>query len=605
MASGTILGTTGNEYIDSKIEWSSVADATTNTSKVTAALYYKRNNTGYTTYGTGSFAIYIGGYSTWVEKSVTITESAWVKVVEATETIKHKDNGSQTVLLQGMGHISGTSLTSTKCMETVTLDTIPRASTIDSLSCSSQYFTGTLTYKYTPKTASYYNRCAIRFSNTTIKTINLGQKSASQQTSTVTLTESELSTIYNKLPSGTGGYLSVVLYTYADSGYSQQIGSAESKSISLSIPNDATTQPTVSMSLAPSSTLSSPYNSLYIQGISKVKATLTPTAKYGASVVASSITVDGKSYASPYESEAITQSGTITVKATAKDSRGYYGTNYKDIEVIPYNRPYVRAKSGESSIVVARCDASASFTNDDTSQLKYLKIKAKIVYSDVNKNNHAYIKYRYREEGGEYKDWQTILDCKEQKSDEVITGPLLGGELKVSANYQVQLIAVDDFYQSDPITFAVPSDAVYMDRPKGGKSMGLGGYVPSKDISSNVLDVYWKTRARGGLSMFSKGDEIPLDSTLPLPRGQVAEGWNPDSLANGIYVVANNVGVPSGNGGLLFRNGVLIQMHGDTGGGVMVQLAIPVDEKYNGVDCIPMYRIKWYASWSNWRSFKL
>ena len=41
MAGGTINGTTGNQYIDSKIVWSSVANADTNSSSVTAALYYK------------------------------------------------------------------------------------------------------------------------------------------------------------------------------------------------------------------------------------------------------------------------------------------------------------------------------------------------------------------------------------------------------------------------------------------------------------------------------------------------------------------------------------------------------------------------------------
>ena len=61
MASGTIYGSTNNQYIDAKIEWSSTPTTATNSSKVTAALYYKRNNTGYETYGTGTFSISIGG----------------------------------------------------------------------------------------------------------------------------------------------------------------------------------------------------------------------------------------------------------------------------------------------------------------------------------------------------------------------------------------------------------------------------------------------------------------------------------------------------------------------------------------------------------------
>ena len=54
--------TTSNRYISGKVEWeeSSVSEAN-NTSKVTATLYLKRTNTGYTTWGQGSFTITING----------------------------------------------------------------------------------------------------------------------------------------------------------------------------------------------------------------------------------------------------------------------------------------------------------------------------------------------------------------------------------------------------------------------------------------------------------------------------------------------------------------------------------------------------------------
>ena len=61
MARGTIYGYTSNQYIDAKIEWSADADAANNWSTVWAALYYKRNNTGFTTSGTGNFSISVAG----------------------------------------------------------------------------------------------------------------------------------------------------------------------------------------------------------------------------------------------------------------------------------------------------------------------------------------------------------------------------------------------------------------------------------------------------------------------------------------------------------------------------------------------------------------
>jgi hypothetical protein len=350
------------------------------------------------------------------------------------------------------------------------------------------------------------------------------------------------------------------------------------------------------MSLSPTGSVPSKYKDLYIQGLSKVKATLTCSTKYDASVVASNITVNGVGYTNPYESGILSREGTVTVKATAKDSRGYYGTCYQDIEVIPYSKPYVRAESSESSVIAARCDSSAAFTDSGT----YLKIKAKAVCSPCVSNgvqmNYGYIKFRYRKEGGSYTAWQTILDCKNDNSDEVITPPLLNGALEKESNYQVQIIVSDDFYESAPITIVIPSENVYMHRPAGGKSMGLGGYSQG----DGNFDIHWKTKARGGLSMFdSKGDEIPLDSTLPYPRGQVAEGWDPDTLENGAYVVTTSKPLKSGDTVIMY-NGVLIQMNGTVDGNVKMQLALTSDETRN-----PFYRAYWYGKWGNWRSMKL
>jgi hypothetical protein len=593
MASGVIHGSTGNQYIDAKIEWSSTPNIEANKSSVKASLYYKRNNIGYTTSGTGTFSITINGEKTGVTKTLNITEHGWVLAVEATATVTHNSDGSKAIGISATGDIPGTSLSSTNVVGTVNLDTIPRASDISS--AANKSLGEACSIRWTPMSASF--RYKLKFS--------LGDWSDTtgaihpNTTSAYTYTDYTLPLdVANQLPNAKTGAMTVTLYTYSDSGATKQIGSESSKTFTVTVPENEKTKPTVSsMSLSPSSNLSSPYNDLYIQGHSRVKATLDFSTEYGATVSASNITVNGKSYASPYESDILSQAGKVSVKATVKDSRGYYGTNYKEIEVIPYRKPYVTVKSDETSIVCARCDASANFTDSGT----YLKIKAKIAYSKVIsngvQNNYGFIKFRYRKEGGAYSSWNTILDCKANNSDEVITPPLLNGALDIKSNYQVQIIASDDFYDSAPITFAITSDAVYMDRPAGGKSMGLGGY----STGDGRLDVYWKTIARGGLSLFdAKGDEIPLDTTMPIPRDQVKGEWNPDNLECGIHVVANNNALKTSDGTVIMYNGVLIQMPGSVDGSVKLQLALPVDENRN-----PMYRLCWYSNWSSWRSMKL
>ena len=528
-----------------------------------------------------------GGAETEYSVSYTLPKNTTQTIVDRTIVVTHKGDGTGTVSVRTWMD-TDISAGVVEKSSTLTLTTIPRASAITS--ASNRTIGEACAVTWTPLSSDFTFKLNFSMGSWSHTTGVIRPSRTTQYTYTgYTL---PLEAAY-QLPNATTGTMKVILATYSDNDGKVQVGANASTTFTVNVPNNEKTQPTVStMSLSPSSSLASPYNGLYIQGHSKVKASLDFDTKYGASVVASSITVNGDSFASPYESGILSQSGKVTVKATVKDSRGYYGTNYQEIDVIPYSKPYVRAKSGESVVVVARCDASANFSDSGT----YLKIKAKAVYSKINGFNYGKIKFRYRKEGGAYSAWQTILDCKADNSDEVITPPLLNGALDVTANYQVQIIASDDLYDSVPITIAIASDAVYMDRPAGGKSMGLGGY----SSGDGNLDIHWKTKARGGLSLFdSKGDEIPLGSAMPLPRGQVAEGWNPDNLESGIYVVAKNIGLKSGTTVIMY-NGVLVQMPGDVGSNVKIQLALPIDEGRN-----PMYRLCWYSNWSTWRSMKL
>lgn len=484
MASATITGSTGNQYIDSKIVWSSVPDNDANTSAVTATLYYRRNNTGFLTHGTGTFTIDIGGNKTSVTKYLEIS-TEWVKAVEATKTISHNTDGSKSITISASGSISGTSLSSTSCSGTAKLDTIPRATTIDSLSCSTKYFTGSFTYKYTPKSASYYNRCNISLNldgtYIAVKTVDLGKKTASQKTATLTLSASELSTVYNKLPSTTKGVLRFTFRTYSKSDYSSQIGGAAYREITLYIPEVDSTKPTATMSLSPVSSLKSPFSTLYIKGYSKVDANFSNgEGKYGADISTYSMSVQGKNYSSPYTSGYLSTSGNVTVTGTVKDSRGFSRDYTKSITVLSYSKPQILPASGASSIVCERCDSSGNLTSSGT----YLKIKARRSYSKLTsggtQNNYCIIRYRYMAETAtSFSSWTTILD-KTAASDTVDT-KLSGIVSSTTTSYIVQVGVVDDMGKTAAVQFVVPTDSVTLHLAKGGKRVGLLRYAENSD----------------------------------------------------------------------------------------------------------------------------
>lgn len=458
----------------------------------------------------GSHYAYITAQNTYAD--VVAASSSYKDAPWESEDIVHNSDGNKSIaiavnisgyVVDSTDYGNGWSVSGTK---TVVLTQIPRASTIDSLSCATKYFTGKLTYKYTPKSASYYNRCIISLNqdgtHITVKSIKLGKKTAAQQTATVTLSASELETIYKKLPSTTKGVLRFTLRTYSDSGYSNQIGDAGYKEVVLSIPNDSTTKASVSMSLAPVSSLGSAFDGFYIQGKTKVKAALTATGKYGATIKSYSMKAEGISYGADdgYTSRDLSQYGTIKVYGYAKDSRGYTGSISQDITVLPYSDPQLVAASGESEVVAARCDADGNLSDSGT----YLKIKAKRSYSIVEsggvQKNFCQIRYRYKlASAASWSSWTTILAGSDLTTDEIVTDALLGGVLSVKSTYQVQVQAIDDVGGYAETVVTIPTDIIHSHKTKNG--LGLGKYCEGE----NLLDVGWNAHFHGDVLIGDEG----------------------------------------------------------------------------------------------------
>lgn len=509
MASGTInlnRSASSGAYIESKIVWSAVADTDTNSSKnVTAKIYVRKDNTDMIltvpTSGTWSYSLTIDGnkFSGSISKEVLLD---WVLLgTHTVNSIDHNGDGAKSIIISGsVSAPTGTSFAghTTSGSGTATFDTIPRASTIDSLSCATKYFTGKMTYRYTPQSSSFYNRCNVSLNlNGTylaVKTINLGQKPASQQTATLTLGDSELATVYNALPATDEGTLRFTFRTYSDSGYSAQVGGTSVKEVTLYIPDDTTTKPTMTMAVSPVSNLSSPFNTLYIMGRTKVDANFSNGAgKYGATVIGYEMSVGGVDYASPYTSGYLTTDGNVTVTGRITDSRGFTREYTKSITVIPYGPPKIQG------VVAERCDKNGNVNTSGT----YLKITAKRDYSKVIsggvQKNFCKIRYRYKLNGAaSYSSWVTILEGSSLSSDQIVTGALLGGALSAQSTYLVQVQAIDDLGEQGYTTITIPTEAVYWHRDGARGSLTFGGYVEEDNTFAIAAGKTFKVKSANG-----------------------------------------------------------------------------------------------------------
>ena len=584
MASGTILGTTNNQYIDSKIEWSSKANNDTNNSQVTASLYFRRNNTGYTTEGTGSFTLNIGGQKTTVTDKHLVIQNSWVVAVVASATITHDSNGSKSITISATGSLPPTSLQSVSCSGTAKLDAIPRASTITS--ATDKNLGDKCSVKWTPLSASFRYKLKFAIGDWSYTTGVIHPNKTSAYTFTgYTLPLDIANEITGTPPKGE---VTVTLYTYSDAEAKNQIGLESSKTFFAYVTSSDATKPTMTVKLSPLNNLDSKFSSLYIQGKSKVQAVFSNiSAKYGAKIETLRLTVDGASdSSSPYQSGYLSKS----TKAVSyiSDSRGIFNEYESDITVIPYSNPQLLKATGESDVICGRCDLNGKLSDLGT----YLKIKAKRLYSFVEENGAQYnfclIEYRIKKEGGNYGDWTPVLEKTDTSTDEVDTK--LNLNLSPQNAYIVQVRVSDDVDGAGAArTFSIPTDEIFMQRKPGGNAVSFGEYI-EEDYLFNVAEK-WNFRIKGCLIVGGRSAVDSLKLGIELIEN---EDLNQKTTPGNYYSPNENISSTLLNAPYT-EGGFLLKVRESCTAGDCIQ-----DLRYDNVF---LTRYKKGNSWSDWKRF--
>lgn len=528
MAGGTISGSTNNTGISSKIVWSATTDVDANTSTVTATLYYKRLN-NYTTYGTGSFTLTVGSTKKTESNYIEIKYGEWTAAMTLTATVAHGSDGTKSVAISAEGGIDGTTLESTDCGATVTLDTIPRASTISS--ASNRTLGNACKVKWYPNSASF--RYKLKFS--------LGDWSYTtgaihpNQTTLYTYEGYPIPlSVANYITDAAKATMTVTLYTYSDTAATKAVGSADTGTFTVTVPDNSNTKPAVTLVLAPVSALDDAFASLYVQGKCRVKATtFSGSGKYGATIKSYSMTVLGKSYSSPYQSDYLDTAGTITVTARVTDSRGYYTEVTKDITVLPYNDPDILPASDRSAIICARCYADGTIAEDG----QYLRIIARRSYSTVTadgvQNNFCDIRYRYRPETTRtYSDWVTLLSGEDTDADTVDSGAIEGVVSSTTTAYVIQVGVIDDVGGANAYQISIPTAFATIDIPKAYKGMSIGIFRYAVDPADGTPRVDIDGQVHGGaLDNLTLGTMLTATADAPITLA--------DTLTPGMYYSPN------------------------------------------------------------------
>lgn len=462
-------------------EVSGSVNNTSNTSKV--RILWQSTQTGESWNGytrTAKYYVSInGGTETEYTVSYTLPRNSTKTIVDKTLTITHKGDGTGTVKVRTWMD-TGISAGEVELNDSLTLTTIPRASTISAV--SNRYFGEKCAVRWTPLSKSF--RYKLKFS--------MGSWAWTTNAIHPNQTTSFLYDGYPipldvavQIPNSITGTMTVTLYTYSDSGATVQVGSESSKTFTVTVPDNANTKPyTTETILTPVSNLSGDFAGLYLQGLSKVKVTSSEKGQHGATVVWKNITVEGKSYGSGsnYTSDYLSGSGTIYVKLSLRDSRGITNSQTLPITVIPYSKPRVIPRTGEASVVCGRCDASGNLTDSG----KYLRIRARRSFSLCMANgvqkNFCGLRYRYKLASDEdFSEWINLILTTNTTTEEVDV-VLLNGALSTTASYVVQVDAVDSTSNHTYLSFDIPTEEVYLHKAGSIGSLGIGEYVEDANI---------------------------------------------------------------------------------------------------------------------------
>lgn len=367
----------------------------------------------------------------------------------------------------------------------VTLPTIPRASTITS--AANTILGKACSVQWTPASTEFKYKLTFAMGKGVMTTDFILPKTTALYTYSGYTIPLDAAAV---IPNDTNGTMTVTLYTYSAS--EEQIGTESSTTITVTVPDNEYTKPTVSIdALTPVTSLASPFDTIFVQGKSKVKVSYTGKGKFYATITSYSVSIGGKIIDGD-TSDFLSDYGTVTIKVTATDSRGFSNSVTDTIEVIPYAKPKMVTAEGENDVICARCDGDGNLVDTGTA----LKVKVKRSYSKVESDgtqNNAcrmWLEWKLASAPDSAYSDPVELICTNDTYDGIIDSVIFNAV----ASYTVTIYAQDDVGEKASMTFTILSEKVYWHRGEDFLALGMRS-------SSGGFECAWPARFYGDVKV--------------------------------------------------------------------------------------------------------
>lgn len=513
-SSGSFSNSIVSGHYKLKVDWSQAQNVSANTSTITCKLYLI--NDWSLGIGSRTNTCTIGGTAkSFTSPAVSGTGTHTLGTVS--QSVSHSSDGTKSITISAVfkiqATISGTYYEQITASATVTLNTIPRASSVSAGSVvMGQEGTVTIT------------RASSSFTHTLKYTFGSVTKTFATKTGAVSVAWTPPLSLASQVPDAVSGTCTITCVTYSGD---TKIGT-KTCTLKLSVP--ASVKPSIGSFTAErvDGTVPSSWE-IYVQSKSKVKLMVDGAAgSYGSTIASYSISGGGFAGASASLTTGFLNSyGDITFTATVTDSRGRVSAAAKvTITVERYFVPYFETYTSQ------RCDSSGNLQDDGT----YILGNALYNRAPCGNNNRVTRTIYYkRSADSEWLNAGLIFSS----GVPIIFG---GGNISTEYSYDIRYTITDQF-NTVSVQDIVSTAAVVMDFKCGGKGLAVGK-VSETDNCFEVSED-WDVKVYGKLLK----DYISSIAGSVYPVGSIymsVTNTNPSAYFGGTWVAWGSGRVPVG-----------------------------------------------------------
>lgn len=435
-----------------RLDYSSAQNQAKNQSTITLDLWIY-DGTGYSQNESSNEAYYIlQGTKVW--HPYYYSSTGWYKLGSKTITVDHNSDGSKTVTLSASwdcGFDSSYTPRTLSVSGSVTLPTIPRAAT---LSYGAMTMGTAATIKITPPVSGATSTITYKFGSASGTIVT--------KTSAASVSWTPPTSLAAQIPNSASGTGTLTVETYSGS---TKLGS-RAYTVTISVPSTMT--PALTVALSDPTGRADTYGG-YIQSKSRLKVELTAAGVQGSTIKSYAIKVGDilSATSDTATSGYLPASGSLTVTASATDSRGRTKTVTKTVTVTPYVSPTI------SALKAVRCKANG--TEDPTGA--YAKATFSGAITALGSKNTAAYRVEKRETGTE--TWSTVATAAAGQYSPTDVSVVFAAA--ANKKYDVRMVAVDAFESLASSTRFLPAAYTSMHIADSIGSVGIGRLCDKED----------------------------------------------------------------------------------------------------------------------------